>query len=159
MGWLRMLWDYFLEGVRERAGEVASLSPFRQLTGYLANALTAQSACLFPKDGMNFDHFRYPNAPGADVVGWYSEDKDGLFAYLSESRTYNWYKRMLRQHGDDPQFGWQAFIQEARADFGGVTGNRRFASDKGGHTQLRVISLPLQTLLDQRDEYEGELPT
>ena len=156
LGWLRTVWGYFLAGVRERAGEVAALSPFRQLTGYIANAMAARGACLFPKDGMDADHHRRPATPGADVVGWWSEDGNGkAYVHLSESRTFSWYKVELRRHGDSPQFGWQSFVQEAVSEHQGTKGTRRFANDDGRHTQLKVVTILLDVLLNQHDEYAG----
>ncbi len=157
MGWLKTLWRYFLEGLQERADTVAALSPFHQLTSYLAHAMAARDAVLFPADGMTVDRHRYPpDAVTAVVVGWWSEDEGGRFAHISANRTFSWYKGQLRRQGEEPVFGWQAFLQEARSEHGAVYEKRRFTSADGSRSMLRVVTLPLDSLIDQPDEYGVE---
>lgn len=154
LGWLRNMWAYFIQGVEERAKEVAALSPFRQLTSTLAHALAAQSVCLFPADGMGMDRLRYPATPGADVVGWWSQAEGGpIMAHLSEALTFSWYKVHVRREGGVVQFGWQAFLQEARNGHEGQTETRRFYNEKGNRHQLRVVTLQLDTVLGQAEEW------
>jgi len=106
---------HMLGKMDEQAEQVRALAPWERVAHTVSNGMLARELTLWPHKGLVGGARRLPDAPRADIGGFYFEDAGEVYVLVTEHLTFPWIKRHLRRQGEDVRFSWQAVVQDAKS--------------------------------------------
>jgi len=140
-----------LAGASESAREVSEAAPFKQLVREIAAALISKRVSFSPARGVDIKEGRFniPDVPGADIIGYYTQDGMVL---LTREATLGWYERQLAGRRLDPGFSWTAVLREAE-EAGGHRVRNMWVTLPGnnGRKQMSGVAVPLDTFASREE--------
>lgn len=134
-------WQGSTELAMERADMAEGLSPFDALKDVINEALAAGTVWFKQR----VEHANSIGATGSQLIGFI--DPHGV--YLSKGLTYGWYQEMMASRHQDPQFGWNSFVQQAKHQHGAETSAAPVYVHKS--SALRLVKIPRFEILDQTE--------
>jgi hypothetical protein len=156
--WITALLELLLKGSETRAIDVDRLAGAQQLLDQIVAGISAGQVCFMPARGLQEGHHQFPrrkhpDSPRPEVIGWWSFEKGIVnkkprrLIHLNEKTTFGWYRRQLRQIGDEPLFSWESVEKDAISRYEAIKQPRfRVAIGEKKRSQLTVLTFPLSVL-------------